>query len=99
MTRVWREPPERLVWKPGLYHEHTVQKANLRSIEQTIVVLLATPGEWFVVDQFRGHTGMSSGVRNALWRRGFEVVVRAGIPEHVEVWARWTHPVPSEVTR
>jgi len=99
MSRIWHTPPERRVWEHLMGRVGSIKKPQLRPIEVTIVVLLASPGEWFVVDQFRGNTGMSSPVRQALWRRGFEVAQRLhdNSPDTVQVWARWTHAVPSEV--
>jgi len=91
------EPPERLVYGHLAGRRGKIGAPALRTIEQTIVVLLMSPDEWFVVDEFRGNTHTASAVRQQLWRRGFEVVQRQTSPDHVRVWARWTHEVPTEV--
>lgn len=96
-----RLPPERRAWEPNLKGRTLrVGPPDLRPIERTIIVLVMHPAEWWVVDEFIGHTGMSSPVRQQLARRGFEVVQREhrNWPGRVQVWARWTHPVPVDVT-
>lgn len=107
MGRTWGDaprkrsaPPERRAYRPNLSgRQAEVKRPNLRPIEQTIIVLMARAPRWTVVDEFNGHTGMASGVRQALWRRGFQVLQRQhpNSPDIVQVWARWTWPKPSEV--
>lgn len=107
MGRSWGQssrrgtPPEARAYTANLTPRVNVVGApNLRPVERTIIVLVSRPGEWFVVDEFRGTTHTPSAIRQQLWRRGFEVIQRrhANSPDLVQVWARWTHPVPTEVT-
>lgn len=77
----------------------TIPPPNLRPVEMTLFQLLSRPGVWFLVDEYIGETSTTSAMRNALWRRGVETRIRKSHLDGrvVQVWARWTHPVPDTV--
>lgn len=80
-------------------HPQRILPSNLRAIEQNLFMLLNAPGLWHLVDEFKGSSATASAMRNALWRRGAETRQRPSAmnPEFVQVWARWTHEVPTAV--
>lgn len=77
----------------------TVPGPDLKPIERTVFVVLSRPLIWHLVDEFVGSPGSPSPMRNALWRRGFEVRQRPSElnEQIVQVWARWTHEIPTTV--
>lgn len=100
------EPKQRFAARPTLpptksNRPRISNKApNLKPVEQTLFIVMSQPKLYHLVDEFRGVNTKTSAMEQALRRRG--VTVRR-IPftldkTLIQVWAKWEHPVPTEVS-